>query len=236
MEVIAHRFAWESEPTQEIFWRYRPARPAGVAAEVDELIALCEVVPPARLLDVGCGLGTHLAELAGRGFVVTGIDVADYAVTRARAACAAHPACEVLKLRGAEMTWVGEFDLVYALEHTLGFMDPDELHRHLSRMCAAVKPGGWLLLHVPFTLEAAIANFPVHTWDCAEPVHADRQAPGGWPHQARAVHHHRSRGRPDRRVGGGAAVLHGEGNRGAPPRLRHAGRRRVSRLGRDAGL
>ncbi|MEZ5186575.1 MAG: methyltransferase domain-containing protein [Candidatus Nanopelagicales bacterium] len=39
-----------------------------------ELLELLEVEPPAALLDVGCGTGTHAAVMAGRGFDVLGVD------------------------------------------------------------------------------------------------------------------------------------------------------------------
>jgi hypothetical protein len=63
------------------------------------------------------------------------------------------------------MTWEDEFDLVYALEHTLGVMASAELRLHLQRMWAAVKRGGMFLLHKPYTLEAGQAILPVHTWE-----------------------------------------------------------------------
>lgn len=40
--------------------------------------------PPARLLEVGCGFGALAAELAGRGFAVTGVDPDEEAVAVAR--------------------------------------------------------------------------------------------------------------------------------------------------------
>ncbi|MBI4767850.1 MAG: hypothetical protein HY787_25190 [Deltaproteobacteria bacterium] len=66
------------------------------------------------------------------------------------------------------MTWDGEFDLVYALEHTLGFMSADELIRHLQCMWKAVKDGGWFLLQIPYTLEAEEATMPVHKWEFSD--------------------------------------------------------------------
>lgn len=44
---------------------------------------------PARVLDVGCGTGTHVLWLAAQGFDVVGIDIAPLAIERARARAAA---------------------------------------------------------------------------------------------------------------------------------------------------
>src|SRR4030043_1194150 len=164
MEIVKYQFAWESDASHKVFWHYRKRLATNAQTEVADLIALCNLEPSALVLDVGCGLGLHLADFALRGIVGTGIEIADYAVTLARRNCEAIPGCRILKLRGSKMKWEREFDLVYALEHTLGFMSKDELKRHLRRMWEAVKPGGMLLLQVPYTLEAAQSSLPAHPW------------------------------------------------------------------------
>lgn len=45
---------------------------AGV--EVDAMLSLLALKPPARVLDLCCGPGRHALELARRGFEVTGVD------------------------------------------------------------------------------------------------------------------------------------------------------------------
>lgn len=44
--------------------------------------------PPARVLDVGCGTGTHVLWLAAQGFDVVGIDISSLAIERALARAA----------------------------------------------------------------------------------------------------------------------------------------------------
>jgi SAM-dependent methyltransferase len=167
MEIVTHRFAWETDQSHVIFWRYQKPLAERASTETAQLIALCHLQPPAQVLDVGCGLGWHLATFGQYGFVGTGIEVADYAVAQARQHCAALPGCRIWTLRGAAIPWEDEFTLVYALAHPLGFMAPDELRTHLHRMWRAVKRGGRLLLQVPYTLEAAQAVLLVHTWESA---------------------------------------------------------------------
>ena len=50
-----------------------------------ELLSIVEALPPGRALDVGCGAGGLAVALAERGWEVTGIDLADKAITAARA-------------------------------------------------------------------------------------------------------------------------------------------------------
>jgi trans-aconitate methyltransferase len=57
------------------------------------LLDLLDVQPPASVIDVGCGTGTHAAELAARGFHVLGVDLDPDMLARARAL---HPGVEFL--------------------------------------------------------------------------------------------------------------------------------------------
>jgi SAM-dependent methyltransferase len=49
-------------------------RIAAARAEVDALIALMDLPPDARILDLPCGVGRHSLEFARRGFHVTAVD------------------------------------------------------------------------------------------------------------------------------------------------------------------
>ncbi len=52
--------------------------------QVPQLTALLGLTPPARVLDVGCGYGRHGVELARVGFEVTGVDISEVQLARAR--------------------------------------------------------------------------------------------------------------------------------------------------------
>jgi len=57
--------------------------------EVDFLIEALQVSPGASILDIGCGTGRHAAELARRGYRVTGVDISAGMLAQARQRAAA---------------------------------------------------------------------------------------------------------------------------------------------------
>ena len=96
-----------------------------------------------HVLDVGCGHGAPVvAELLKRGFRVTGLDVSEAMLARARTAC---PSAAFLNCPPTELTKQDTYDGVcsfFALLHT----DPIELRVALDRIRRALKPGGYLLI------------------------------------------------------------------------------------------
>jgi ubiquinone/menaquinone biosynthesis C-methylase UbiE len=104
---------------------------------------LGHVRAPAHVLDLGCGLGDFAAALDEHGAQVTGCDVAEEALRRARER---HPGIEFVQ-SGEELPFdVGSFDAVWAgevLEHVqdvLGLLA--EVHRVL-------RPEGQLIVSTP---------------------------------------------------------------------------------------
>jgi SAM-dependent methyltransferase len=58
--------------------------PTPLAGELLSLAAAADLSPPARIAVPGCGYGHDAADLASRGFVVTGYDFAPLAIAGAR--------------------------------------------------------------------------------------------------------------------------------------------------------
>jgi len=71
---------------EDYFEIYRDAFPAEhTAAQVDGIVSLLGLDTGARVLDLACGHGRHAILLAKRGFDVTGYDLSEVFLARARA-------------------------------------------------------------------------------------------------------------------------------------------------------
>ncbi len=122
--------------------------PERTAREVEGITEMLDLPAGARVLDLACGWGRHSIELARAGFRVTGLDLSETLLARARRRAAA---------TGVEVEWVradmreigraGEFDAVLSLYSSLGyFLSDEEDLRVLRAAREALRPGGWLLL------------------------------------------------------------------------------------------
>jgi len=141
--VIASRFFDEAWPTIS----------RGLESETDAESEvgwiLGHVRPPAggRVLDAPCGFGRHSLALARRGFEVTGVDLSETELQRAkeRAAAVGLP-LQLVRQDMRDMEFSGEFDLALNLFSSIGFFTDDEDRLLLDRFCTALKPGGAFVL------------------------------------------------------------------------------------------
>jgi len=116
--------------------------------EVSQAVALLSLSPPARILDVPCGYGRHAVELARRGFAVTGVDVAETQLNRAREKAAAAQARVDFCLKDARaLDFEAEFDVVLNLFLSFGYFETDGEHvAMLAGIARALRPGGRFLM------------------------------------------------------------------------------------------
>lgn len=184
--------AWfESFFGPDYFEIYRDFFPSEkTAAEVEGIVALLGLSAGARVLDLACGQGRHAIPLAERGLAVTGYDLSEECLARARADAAA---------RGAGVRWVrgdmralcfdAEFDAVINVFTAFGyFADEEEDLETLRRVRRALVPGGRFLLET-LHRDALLARFQPqleyttsngtrvvrnYVWDLARDVMEDR--------------------------------------------------------------
>jgi len=136
-EAAAQAVEWDARYGERggAMWSGRPN--GRLVSEVADL-------SPGRALDVGCGEGADATWLAQRGWTVTGIDISEVAVSRARAAA---------DLAGATVEWVSgdalqtpfpasSFDLV-SLQYPA--LPKDAGEAAVLALLNAVRPGGLLL-------------------------------------------------------------------------------------------
>lgn len=101
-----------------------------------------------KILDIGCGTGRHAIELATRGYKVTGIDLSESQLKRAKEkASAQNLAINFAQHDARKLTYINEFDLVIMLcEGGFSLMETDEMNFQILRNASnALKPQGKLI-------------------------------------------------------------------------------------------
>jgi cyclopropane fatty-acyl-phospholipid synthase-like methyltransferase len=134
-------------------------------AEVDFLVGELKLEKGDRVLDVGCGTGRHAVELARRGLVVTGLDISENMLSRARsAASAAGVSVRLIQGDATRDLPDGPFDVALSLcEGAFGLLGSgdDAIEQPvsiLSGMADRLVPGGWVVITVLNGLRAARAS------------------------------------------------------------------------------
>jgi SAM-dependent methyltransferase len=115
------------------------------AHEYDTWLALLQERIPrhGKVLDIGCGCGIPVArQLAAAGHQVTGVDVSDVQIERARQLV---PGAVFFRADATETVFPpGNFDAVVCL-YALIHMPLDRQPRLLRDIARWLRPGGWLL-------------------------------------------------------------------------------------------
>ena len=101
-----------------------------------------------RILDIGCGTGRHSIELTKRGYSVTGIDLSESLLSRAREkATKQNIKVDFQRQDARNLNFVGEFDLVIMLcEGAFPLMETDEMnYQILQNASVALKENGKII-------------------------------------------------------------------------------------------
>ena len=137
-------------------------------AEIDAFLGLVEVAPESCILDLCCGQGRHLLELARRGFTnLYGVDRSHYLISRAKRVArqqgfaATFREGDARKLRFRDNT----FDLVYLAGNSFGYFESAEDDvAVLAELRRILKPSGQLL--IDFTDGDFLRrNFEQRSWE-----------------------------------------------------------------------
>ena len=116
--------------------------------QVDFLLHRLDVPPSCEVLDLGCGDGRHSLELARRGFRVTGLDLSDELLERARRRTS-DEGLDITFIEGDMRDPPGEsaFDLVVNFFTSFGYFREDgENARVLAAISRVLRPGGRFLM------------------------------------------------------------------------------------------
>jgi SAM-dependent methyltransferase len=143
--------------------------------DCDYLERVLDARPGDRLLDVGCGVGRHVVELARRGYGMTGIDVSRGLLrVGERLAREAGVDVELRHLDARVLDYDSQFDAAFSVcEGAFSLVPTDEENLAiLEGMRRAVKPGGRLNVcagHVYHTAEGFSSLDPVDNRNRREP-------------------------------------------------------------------
>jgi 2-polyprenyl-3-methyl-5-hydroxy-6-metoxy-1,4-benzoquinol methylase len=119
------------------------------------------------ILDVGCGTGRHSIELARRGYNVTGFDLSEDQLARAREnATKVNVSIEFFKQDARSFNFNGKYDVAIMLcEGSFSLMETDEMNfAILQNIFKSLKPGGKLIfttLNGLFPLFHSVKDFMV---------------------------------------------------------------------------
>jgi SAM-dependent methyltransferase len=143
---------WYEEFFDEEYFRIYAGRltEERTAREVDGIVTLLDLPPGSAILDLCCGHGRIAIPLAERGYRVTGQDLSEVFLRRARVDAAA---------RGASIDWIHsdmrripfteEFDDVLNIFTSFGYLESEsEAQKVLEGIAAALKPGGRFLIEI----------------------------------------------------------------------------------------
>jgi len=115
--------------------------------QVDHVVRLLDLRAPARILDVPCGYGRHSIELARRGYQVTGVDISEVQIARARTKVAGAGGRAQFVIGDARALPVaGPFDAAINMFLSFGYFATDEENEAMLRGIARVLCRGGRLL------------------------------------------------------------------------------------------
>lgn len=124
---IVHRHPW---------WRARTALTLGLLRDL-------QILPPARILDAGCGWGVTLEALEREGYTIIGLDLSRRALDRLDGPDRSLVQADLSKPLNGE---VAPQDAVLALD-VIEHLDDDKAA--VARLGTLVKPGGAMIVSVP---------------------------------------------------------------------------------------
>jgi SAM-dependent methyltransferase len=117
---------------------------------VDGILQLLDLPRGSHILDLACGHGRHAIPLAERGYRVTGQDLSEAFLNRARADAGARGvAVNWVHRDMREIPFVDEFDAVINIFTAFGYFDSDvENQQVLYQVHKALRPGGRFLVEL----------------------------------------------------------------------------------------
>ena len=123
-----------------------------------------------RLLDIGCGAGRHLLEMAKRGYEMTGIDLSPEMINFVQDAARQEQICVTAAVGDLRrLTVSGTFDAAYCFMDTFRFLlTNDEILAHLRAVADLLAPGGLYLTDFWVPNRWDQIGSEIHQWEQTE--------------------------------------------------------------------
>ena len=139
--------------------------PEMTCAEAEFLASVFEDRTDGHLLDVPCGNGRHAVELAGRGFRVTGVDISEENVRRARSNAEAEGVqTRFIYADMRELPISMRFDGAFCFGNSFGYLDHDGMRDFVARVAALLRPGGSFCIDTWMAAESILPRLSNRSW------------------------------------------------------------------------
>lgn len=168
-----HWFEPIAEHLGAAYLRYSHTK--GTRQEIDHLVGVLGLRPGMRVLDVGCGPGRHVHELARRGIACHGVDISSRFITIALRE--APPQATFERLDARQLPFDASFDAVICLcQGAFGMMtDPADDEAVLAGVRRSLRADGRLAL-TAFNAYFVIRHHPGASFDAEGGVAHERTA------------------------------------------------------------
>ena len=163
-----------------------PEDPANTATEVANIVALLELEPPGRILDLACGYGRHALLLAERGFDVVGLDLSGDLLAEARYR-ASQRGLTIDFVQGdmRRLPFQAEFDALINVFTSFGYFEDAENAQVLEEAAKCLRPQGRFLIEM-INRDGILRNFQPRMWQGLPrrfPPHRNQLRSAHFPHR-----------------------------------------------------
>lgn len=118
-----------------------------VKREVNFLVKTLRLKPKAKILDLGCGFGRHVIELAKRGFKAVGVDISKKLLSIAKKKAKAKKVkAKFYRKDISKPLFKKKFDAVIMMLNTFGLLSDKDNEKVLKNASRALKKGGKIFI------------------------------------------------------------------------------------------
>jgi len=129
-------------------------------AEADFIQKHLQLSPGNKVLDVPCGNGRLSLELARRGFVLTGLDIAlEFLEEAEQKSDQAGLNIDWHRREMRDLPWTARFDGAFCFGNSFGYLNDDENDDFLQALSQTLKPNARFILDAPAIAELILPGF-----------------------------------------------------------------------------